>query len=78
MITVRPRDLTRLLANFQSSLHEITVIATEQSARADDYGGEIGGKAVELRSYIDPTKGLFGGFEGFLGFVMDFDSFFGL
>ncbi|XP_039129814.1 cell cycle checkpoint control protein RAD9A [Dioscorea cayenensis subsp. rotundata] len=56
LITVRPRDLTRLLANFQSSLHEITVIATEQSARADDYGGEIGGKAVELRSYIDPTK----------------------
>ncbi|KAJ0979833.1 hypothetical protein J5N97_015307 [Dioscorea zingiberensis] len=55
-ITVRPRDLTRLLANFQSSLHEITVIATEQSARSVDDGGEIGGKAVEFRSYIDPTK----------------------
>lgn len=48
--------MTRLLANFQSSLQEITVIATEQSARAADDGGEIGGKAVELRSYIDPTK----------------------
>ncbi|KAJ0979719.1 hypothetical protein J5N97_015193 [Dioscorea zingiberensis] len=63
---VRPRDLTRLLANFQSLLHEITVIATEQSARSVDDGGEIGGKAVELGNdgdmalqtqlWIDPTE----------------------
>ncbi|KAK1277744.1 hypothetical protein QJS04_geneDACA007295 [Acorus gramineus] len=53
---VRPRDLNRLLANFQSSLQEITVIATETMPLSSDVGGSIGGKAVELRSYIDPTK----------------------
>lgn len=55
---VRPRDLNRLLANFQSSLQEITIIATEPNSLPSDAAGEIGGKAVELRSYIDPTKGL--------------------
>ncbi|QCD77767.1 cell cycle checkpoint control protein RAD9A [Vigna unguiculata] len=53
---VRPRDLNRLLANFQSSLQEITIIATEPSALPLDGANEIGGKAVELRSYMDPTK----------------------
>ncbi|GAB4855584.1 hypothetical protein Ancab_024207 [Ancistrocladus abbreviatus] len=53
---VRPRDLSRLLSNFQSSLQEITIIATEPSSAPSDAAGEIGGKAVELRSYIDPTK----------------------
>lgn len=54
---VRPRDLNRLLANFQSSLQEITIIATERSSLPSDAVNEIGGKAVELRSYLDPTKG---------------------
>lgn len=54
---VRPRDLNRLLSNFQSSLQEITVIATEPTSLPSDAASEIGGKAVELRSYIDPTKG---------------------
>ena len=54
---VRPRDLTRLLSNFQSSLHEITIIATEPSSLPSAAESEIGGKAVELRSYIDPTNG---------------------
>ncbi|KAJ7973338.1 cell cycle checkpoint control protein RAD9A [Quillaja saponaria] len=53
---VRPRDLNRLLANFQSSLQEITLIATEPTSLPSDAASEIGGKAVELRSYIDPTK----------------------
>ncbi|CAJ1960813.1 unnamed protein product [Sphenostylis stenocarpa] len=53
---VRPRDLNRLLANFQSSLQEITIIATEPSSLPPDAANEIGGKAVELRSYMDPTK----------------------
>ncbi|MED6156449.1 hypothetical protein PIB30_014414 [Stylosanthes scabra] len=53
---VRPRDLNRLLGNFQSSLQEITIIATEPSSLPPDAANEIGGKAVELRSYIDPTK----------------------
>lgn len=57
-LVVRPRDLARLLANFQSSLQEITVIATEPLAVRPVDGGDIGGKAVELRSYIDPTKGV--------------------
>ncbi|XP_050143193.1 uncharacterized protein LOC126618992 isoform X1 [Malus sylvestris] len=55
-LVVRPRDLNRLLANFQSSLQEITVIATEPTSLPSDAASEIGGKAVELRSYIDPTK----------------------
>lgn len=54
---MRPRDLTRLLGNFQSSLQEITIIATERNSLPSDAANEIGGKAVELRSYIDPTKG---------------------
>lgn len=55
-LVVRPRDLTRLLANFQSSLQEITVIATEPTSLPSDAASEIGVKAVELRSFIDPTK----------------------
>lgn len=54
---VRPRDLNRLLGNFQSNLQEITIIATEPTSSPSDAASEIGGKAVELRSYIDPTKG---------------------
>lgn len=54
---VRPRDLNRLLANFQSTLQEITVIATEPASLPDDVADEVRGKAVELRSYIDPSKG---------------------
>ncbi|CAA0828618.1 cell cycle checkpoint control protein family [Striga hermonthica] len=53
---VRPRDFNRLLANFQSSLQEITIIATQSSVVPPDAVDQIGGKAVELRSYIDPTK----------------------
>ncbi|GMH11357.1 hypothetical protein Nepgr_013198 [Nepenthes gracilis] len=55
-LVVRPRDLNRLLSNFQSSLQEITIIATEPSSVPSDAAIEIGGKAVELRSYMDPTK----------------------
>ncbi|KAG4176791.1 hypothetical protein ERO13_A11G267700v2 [Gossypium hirsutum] len=55
-LVVRPRDLNRLLANFQSSLQEITIIATETTSLPSDAASEIGGKAVELRCYIDPTK----------------------
>ena len=57
---VRPRDLNRLLGNFQSTLQEITIIATEPTSLPSDAASEIGGKAVELRSYIDPTKGKLG------------------
>lgn len=56
-LVVRPRDLNRLLSNFQSSLQEITVIATEPTSLPSEAASEIEGKAVELRSYIDPTKG---------------------
>lgn len=55
-LVVRPRDLNRLLSNFQSSLQEITIIATEPTSLPSDNASEMGGKAVELRSYIDPTK----------------------
>ncbi|XP_009608080.1 uncharacterized protein [Nicotiana tomentosiformis] len=53
---VRPRDLNRLLSNFQTTLQEITIIATNPTSLPPDAATEIGGKAVELRSYIDPTK----------------------
>uniref|UniRef100_A0A453I4E7 Cell cycle checkpoint control protein RAD9A n=1 Tax=Aegilops tauschii subsp. strangulata TaxID=200361 RepID=A0A453I4E7_AEGTS len=55
-LAIRPRDLTRLLSNFQSSLQELTVIATEPAARLPGVDDGTGGKAVELLSYIDPTK----------------------
>lgn len=58
-LAIRPRDLARLLSNFQISLQELTVIATEPAAGLPDAGGDVGGKAVELRSYNDPTKGCF-------------------
>ncbi|CAN6468352.1 unnamed protein product [Victoria cruziana] len=53
---VKPRDLNRLLSNFQASLQEITVIATETLPVTSSTADAVGGKAVELRSYIDPTK----------------------
>ncbi|CAM8911593.1 unnamed protein product [Rhodiola kirilowii] len=55
-LIVRPRNLNRLLANFQSSLQEITIIATDPNSLPSDSANDIGGKAVELRSYVDPTK----------------------
>lgn len=58
-LVIRPRELARLLSNFQSSLQELTIIATDPAAGLPDVGGDVGGKAVELRSYIDPTKGDF-------------------
>ncbi|KAI5072501.1 hypothetical protein GOP47_0012607 [Adiantum capillus-veneris] len=56
-LVVKPCDLTRLLGNFQSSLQEITIIATEASPMSS-VGSKTSsdGKAVELRSYIDPIK----------------------
>ncbi|KAJ7518873.1 hypothetical protein O6H91_20G013100 [Diphasiastrum complanatum] len=55
-LVVKPRDLTRLLANFQSSLQEITLIATESSMTPTDPMTASEAKALELRSYIDPVK----------------------
>ncbi|KAL6902165.1 hypothetical protein ACP4OV_005041 [Aristida adscensionis] len=58
-LAIQPRDLARLLSNFQSSLQELTIIATDPAARLLDAGVDVGGKAVELRSYNDPSKGSF-------------------
>ncbi|KAL6894003.1 hypothetical protein ACP4OV_008101 [Aristida adscensionis] len=55
-LAIRPRDLARLLSNFQSSLQELTIIATDAAAGLPDTGGDVEAKAVELRSYNDPTK----------------------
>lgn len=55
-LVVKPRDLNRLLGNFQSSLQEITVIATEPALLPVEAENTTEGKAVELRSYIDPVK----------------------
>lgn len=55
-LVVKPRDLNRLLGNFQSSLQEITVIATEPTLTDSETDITTEGKAVELRSYIDLVK----------------------
>lgn len=54
-LVVKPRDLSRLLAHFQSSLQEITLIATEPISSQADTDSEA--KAIELKSYIDPARG---------------------
>lgn len=57
-LAIRPRDLARLLDdNFQSTLQELTVIATDPGSGLSCVDDDIGGKAVQLLSYIDPTKG---------------------
>ncbi|CAA6663435.1 unnamed protein product [Spirodela intermedia] len=50
---VRPRDLARLLGNFQSTLQDITIIATDPSAVPSDSWDVIGGKVVEFRNNTD-------------------------
>lgn len=56
-LAIRPRDLARLLDdNFQSTLQELTVIATDPGSGLSCVDDDIGGKAVQLLSYIDPTK----------------------
>ncbi|KAG7630141.1 Rad9/Ddc1 [Arabidopsis suecica] len=55
-LVMHPRNLSKLLGNFQSSLQEITIIATDQTSFPSDAASDIGGKAVEFRSYVDPTK----------------------
>ncbi|XP_073126937.1 uncharacterized protein [Henckelia pumila] len=52
---VRPRDLNRILANFQSTLQEITIIATQPPTLNPNAADQFEGKAVEFRSYIGPT-----------------------
>ncbi|KAL2610579.1 hypothetical protein R1flu_029152 [Riccia fluitans] len=54
-LVVRPKDLNRLLANFQFSLSEITLIATEPVATPNG-SEDPEAKAVELRSYFDTVK----------------------
>lgn len=73
---VRPRDLNRLLSNFQTTLQEITIIATNPTSLPPDAATEIGGKAVELRSYIDPTKGKLGQSLLFFHFLFVFSFLF--
>lgn len=55
-LVVKPRDLTRLLGHFQSSLQEITFILTEPISTPTG-SDTVEAKAVEMRSYIDPTSG---------------------
>lgn len=55
---VKPRDFSRLLANFQASLQEITIIATEPAATPyTEASAGTEAKAVEMRSFVDRTKG---------------------
>jgi hypothetical protein len=54
-LVIKPKDLGRLLGHFQSSLQEITLIATEPASTDIDSDSEA--KAIELKSYIDPARG---------------------
>lgn len=54
-LVIKPKDLGRLLGHFQSSLQEITLIATEPVSTDMDPDSEA--KAIELKSYIDPARG---------------------
>ena len=54
-LVIKPKDLGRLLGHFQSSLQEITLIATEPVSTEMDPDSEA--KAIELKSYIDPARG---------------------
>ena len=45
--------LRRLLSSFQNSLEEITIIARP----TDDLGADAVTKAVQLKSYNDPSRG---------------------
>lgn len=54
-LVIKPKDLSRLLGHFQSSLQEMTLIATEPVTI--DMGSESEAKAIELKSYIDPARG---------------------
>ncbi|KAG0584518.1 hypothetical protein KC19_3G214900 [Ceratodon purpureus] len=53
-LVIKPKDLGRLLGHFQSSLQEITLIATEPVSTEMDPDSEA--KAIELKSYIDPAR----------------------
>lgn len=53
-LVIKPKDLSRLLGHFQSSLQEMTLIATEPVTI--DMGSESEAKAIELKSYIDPAR----------------------
>lgn len=53
-LIIKPKDLGRLLGHFQSSLQEITLIATEPVSTDMDSDSEA--KAIELKSYIDPAR----------------------
>jgi cell cycle checkpoint control protein RAD9A len=57
-LVVKPKDLSRLLGNFQASLQEITIIATEPAATPyTEASAGTEAKAVEMRSFVDRTKG---------------------
>lgn len=54
---VKPRDFNRLLGNFQSSLQELTLFATQPSETPPESETGTESKAIELRSYTDFVKG---------------------
>ncbi|XAR52627.1 Exodeoxyribonuclease III [Bertholletia excelsa] len=53
---VRPRDLNRLLSNFQSTLQEITIIATETTSLPSDVANELEGKLLNLEVTLTQPK----------------------
>lgn len=63
-LVIKPKDLGRLLGHFQSSLQEITLIATEPVSTDMDPDSEA--KAIELKSYIDPARGKVAYFTSYL------------
>eukprot|EP00850_Spirogloea_muscicola_P010440 SM000061S19267 [mRNA] locus=s61:388070:391630:- [translate_table: standard] len=56
-MVIKPKDFNRLLGNFQSTLPEVTLIATEPASAtngsAESYSET---KAIELKSFVDPAR----------------------
>ena len=54
-ITAEPGELSKLLASFQQSLDEVTVIAIPDSATVNSQGGSPN-KSCQIHSFYDPLK----------------------
>lgn len=58
-LIVRPQEMNVLLSNFPSSIQDITMIVTDPNSFHTGSANDICRKAVELRNYVDPRKGMY-------------------
>eukprot|EP00850_Spirogloea_muscicola_P007220 SM000036S13264 [mRNA] locus=s36:221862:225419:+ [translate_table: standard] len=56
-MVIKPKDFNRLLGNFQSTLPEVTLIATEPASATNGSTESYSEtKAIELKSFVDPAR----------------------